>query len=224
MKTRRHSNEELVKIYIDNAELRANALPTLDEEGNVVSTEYRVEGYAVVFNSPTTITDWWGDEYTEEIAPTALNNTDMRDVCLFFNHDTYNSVPLARTSNGKGTLTLTVDERGLKISAPLDCDNNTQAKAIYSAIERGDITGMSFAFRVKDQAWTGLDSDNPVRYIKDISIIHEVSIVTYPAYKDTSINARSDNNGGNQLSPLEEARNAYNALLLEKEKTYTYFK
>lgn len=224
MKTRKHSNEELVRIYIDNAELRANSMPTLDEEGNVVSTEYRVEGYAVVFNSPTKIVDWWGDEYTEEIASTALNNTDMRDVCLFLNHDTNSSVPLARTSNGKGTLTLTVDERGLKISAPLDCDKNTQAKAVYSAIERGDVSGMSFAFRVKEQSWAGLDSDNPIRYIKDISIIHEVSIVTYPAYKETSISARSDNNGGNQLSPLEEARNAYNALLLEKEKTYTYFK
>ena len=77
----------------------------------------------------------------------------------------------------------------------------------YSAVKRGDIQGMSFTFRVKSQEWINLDSDVPTRRIKEISIVHEVSIVNFPAYPQTSVNARA-NGGETPYSPLEEAREA----------------
>lgn len=220
-----HRSEELVTLFNPDSESRAFEEYELREDG----TEDRdkpakkvIEGYAVVFNSPTEIHDYYG-RYTETIEETALRSTDMTDVALFFNHDMWAHVPLARSKKGKGTLSLTVDKKGLKIRTELDTEGNPQAKEIYSAIQRGDVTGMSFTFRVKSggDSWTGLRTDNPARTIKDISIIHEVSVVNYPAYKATSINARSED-GGNQFSPLAEARKAMDELELEKEKAKTF--
>lgn len=96
---------------------------------------------------------------------------------------------------------LTTDERGMEIRAQLDTENNADARALYSAVQRGDISGMSFMFGVDGEEWEELESDHPTRRIKSISTVVEVSAVTWPAYEATEIDARS-------VEALENARRA----------------
>ena len=191
---KRFSKNELVTRKF-NATFRASE----DEENSVI------EGTPIVFNQDTKIVDWAG-EFIERIDPHALDNADLKDIRLFINHDT-DQIALARTKNGRGTMSFNVDDEGLHIKASLDVENNSEARSLYSAIKRGDMDGMSFMFRIKTQEWQGLDTDMPVRIIKEISIVHEVSVVNFPAYPQTSIDARS-NSEETDYSPLEEARKA----------------
>lgn len=180
-----------------------------DEEGSII------EGTPIVFNQDTKIQDWAG-EFIERIDEHALDNADLKDIRLFINHDT-NKIALARTKNGKGTMSFYIDNEGLHIKANLDVENNSEAKSLYSAISRGDMDGMSFMFRIKSQEWLDIDSDLPTRVIKEISIVHEVSVVNFPAYPQTSIDAR-DNSEETEYSPLEEARKALSEETDKKNK------
>lgn len=113
-----------------------------DDRGNYI------EGRPVVYGKEADI----GGMFREEIVPGALDKTDLHDVCFLTNHD-LNRIPLARSRNNNktSTLQLTVDKEGLKIRAYLDTENNADARALYSAIERGDITGMSFMFWIEEE-------------------------------------------------------------------------
>ena len=166
-----------------------------------------IEGTPIVFNQETRISDWEG-EYIERIEPTALKNADMKDVRLFVNHD-INKIALARSKNGNenSTMRFDIDENGVNMVAQLDVENNAEAKSLYSAIKRGDMDGMSFMFRIAKDEWSDLDSDLPTRTIKEISIVHEVSVVNFPAYQQTSVNARSSEEA--ETSPLAEARKRF---------------
>lgn len=119
------------------------------------------------------------------------------------NHDS-RKIPLARSrnNNGNSTLTLTIDNVGLAFTASVDTENNPEARQLYSAIQRGDIDGMSYCFRIQEDRWTDLDQDMPTRHILKISKVFEISAVTFPAYEDTDINARSEQ------MVLESAREA----------------
>lgn len=193
MTKRKFSQNELVtRAYI--AEFRAS---DNEEEKGVI------EGTPIVFNQDARLRDWFGDEFIERIDPGALKNTDMKDVRLFVNHDT-NKIALARSKNGNGTMSFDVRDDGVHMRATLDVDNNAEARALYSAVQRGDMDGMSFMFRIAGEEWADLDSDCPIRTITDISIIHEVSVVNFPAYPQTSVSARSTEE--TEYSPLEEAR------------------
>ena len=101
---------------------------------------------------------------------------------------------------------LTVDDLGMGIRVNLDTENNAEARSLYSAVSRGDISGMSFMFGIRGEEWDNLDSDHPTRRIKDISTVVEVSAVTFPAYESTSIYARSKEALDNARSALESAR------------------
>lgn len=189
-----------------------------DEERGVI------EGTPIVFNQDTKLQSWDG-EYYERIDDHALDNANLDDVRLFINHDT-GKIALARSKRGSAnsTMNFTIDSEGLHIRAILDIDNNQEARALYSAIKRGDMDGMSFMFRIKDYEWRGLDTEIPTMIIKEISIVHEVSVVNFPAYPQTSINARSKDEE-TTTSPLVEARKAFaeetarsNELEIEKEK------
>ena len=149
--------------------------------------EYNVEGHAAVFNQTTNIGGW----FNEVIERGAFDDCDFSDVSFFINHN-IESIPLARSRkfNGNSTMELEVDEIGLYIRANLDIENNTEAKTVHSSISRGDIDGMSFAFRIKEQTWENLDSDMPTRRIQKIAKVFEVSAVNNPAYVDTDISAR----------------------------------
>lgn len=220
MTKRKNSQNELVtRAYV--AEFRASEEE--DERGVI-------EGTPIVFNQDTIIRDWAG-EFIERIDPKALDKTDMKDVRLFVNHD-LSKVALARSKNGNGTMSFTVDDKGLHMRAVLDIDNNAEARALYSAIQRGDVDGMSYGFRIRGQEWSDLDKDVPTRIITDISIVHEVSVVNMPAYQGTSVTARSSEE--TEYSALEEARRMHaeetakkstdNALEIEKLKNINRMK
>lgn len=167
-----------------------------------------IEGTPIVFNQSTKIKDWAG-EFIERIEPNAMKNADMKDVRLFVNHDV-NKIALARSKNGNenSTMSFSIDDEGVHMRAILDIDNNAEARALYSAIQRGDMDGMSFMFRIDKESWSDLDEGKiPTRTINSISIVHEVSVVNFPAYPQTSVSARSSEE--TEFSPLVEARRLY---------------
>ena len=180
-------------------ERRAYAFDVLAEEtesGNIIT------GRPIVYNSRTDL-----GYFDEIIESGALNNTDLTDVRFLVNHDT-SKIPLARSrrNNGNSTMQLMVDGDGMGIKVVLDTENNSEARSLYSAVQRGDITGMSFMFGVDDEEWEGLDTEHPTRHIRSISSVVEVSAVTFPAYESTEINARSKEALDNARSALESAR------------------
>lgn len=140
-----------------------------------------IEGMPIVFNSPTKI-----GSFNEVICSGALNDADMSDIKLLYNHDT-NKIPLARTPK---TMNFTVDQRGLNIVAELP--KTAEGNSIYTAIKRGDLSGMSFAFSVPDGG-DEFDINTKTRTINKIEKVHEVSITPFPAYEQTSIEARNKN-------------------------------
>ena len=160
-------------------------------------------GRPIVFGQKTDMR--WFDEV---IDAGALNGTDMTDVRFLVNHD-ISRVPLARSrrNNGNSTMQLTPDEKGLSLDwVDLDTENNMDARALYSAASRGDITGMSFMFSIDGESWENLESDHPTRHITKIGSIVEVSAVTFPAYDATEISARGKEALESARSALESAR------------------
>lgn len=160
---------------------------TVEKRGGQLGVEFRAQdekrtlaGYAAVFNSDTTI----GDYFIERIAPGAFDKSiadgDVRALC---NHDTGRVI--GRTKSG--TLRLSTDERGLKVE--IDVPDTADGRDLLTLVERGDISGMSFGFRVTKQEWdeTG---DLPVRTIQEVELF-EVSAVAFPAYDDTTLAKRS---------------------------------
>lgn len=142
-----------------------------------------LEGVAIVFDTPTTINDV-GGSYTEVIRSGALDGADISDVRLLYNHDT-NKIPLARTPK---TMELKTSAVGLEFKATLP--NTEEARGVYEAVKRGDLTGCSFAFTVPD----GGDEYDPAtntRTITQIKKVYECSVVPFPAYAETSVEARN---------------------------------
>lgn len=146
--------------------------------------ERTVEGYAVVFNAEADI-GW----FTEEIDRNAFRDTDMSDVYLLFNHDENNV--LAGTSNG--SLKMSIDDRGLFQSSEIV--DTTTGEDVFKLVKNGLIKKMSFAFAIDEndkeaEEWDRRDGKEH-RVIKRISKLFDVSLVTYPAYEQTSAYARS---------------------------------
>lgn len=161
-----------------------------------------ITGRPIVYNSRTNI-----GYYDEIIESGALDAADLTDVRFLVNHDV-SKIPLARSrrNNGSSTMHLVPDQDGMSIEVKLDTENNAEAKALKSAVQRGDITGMSFMFSVDDEEWEDLESDHPTRHIRKIGSVVEVSAVTFPAYDATEINARCREALDNARSALESAR------------------
>lgn len=146
-----------------------------------------VTGRPIVYNSRTDL-----GFFDEVIESGALDGADLRDVRFLVNHD-ISKIPLARSrnNNANSTMQLIPDFEGLAIRVNLDVKNNSDARNLYSAIERGDISGMSFMFSIDSEEWENLESDHPLRRIKKISNVVEVSAVTFPAYESTEISVRN---------------------------------
>ena len=144
----------------------------------------------------------------EVIDPGAVDeNTDLTDVPFLIGHVT-SMVPLARSRNNNenSTMQLKRVENGLEIRVDLDTDNNQDARTLYSAVKRGDITGMSFMFTVDKSMWEDEDSDNPIRRIMHIDKVFEVSAVAFPAYDETKLQAAGkDPTLESDEDPLESA-------------------
>lgn len=175
-----------------------------------------VEGTPIVYDSWTNL-GW----YDEMIDRGALADTDLRDVRFLVNHNT-DMIPLARSRNNNenSTMQMSIDnEVGMKIRVNLDTENNAEAKALYSAIERGDISGMSFMFTVDGDRWEDETSEHPKRHIERISKVFEVSAVTFPAYEATNISARGLADVlDNAKASLESVRAEKRAIELLKAK------
>ena len=166
------------EIRTFNFEVRAEQN---DEHGHFLT------GQPIVYGERTDL--GWYDEIIDD---GALAETDLRDVRFLVNHNT-DMIPLARSRNNNANSTMQMEivpMRGMNIRVDLDTENNTDAKSLYSAVSRGDITGMSFMFTVDSDIWEELDSEHPTRHIRSISKVFEVSAVTFPAYDATSIQAR----------------------------------
>ncbi len=152
-----------------------------EEHGKILT------GQPIVYDERTNL-GW----YDEIIDNGALAETDLRDVRFLVNHNT-DMIPLARSRNNNANSTMqmeVIDGKGMSIRVDLDTENNAEAKSLYSAVERGDISGMSFMFLVDGDSWEDVDTDHPTRHVRSIRKVLEVSAVTFPAYEATSIQAR----------------------------------
>ena len=169
-----------------NKETRAFNFEVRAEENEQHGTF--ITGTPIVFDQATDL-GW----YQETIARGALDETDLKDVRFLVGHNT-SMIPLARSRNNNenSTMQLTVNDGGMDIRVDLDTENNAEARALYSAVKRGDMTGMSFMFVVDKDSWDDIDSDYPKRTITGIRTVLEVSAVAFPAYPQTTIQAASE--------------------------------
>lgn len=182
-------SEREIRTMLGKVETRA------EEDGKIT-----LIGQPIVFNQRTNIADY----FEEEIAPEAVEESVLRDVCLLVNHD-FNGIPLARSRNNNANSNLRFTKSNYAVDMAADLDpKNPKAIELNSAVERGDIPGMSFAFIVDGEEWSNLDSDLPLRRITHISKIYEVSAVTWPAYEGTSI--QSERSLESELESLKKAR------------------
>lgn len=194
--------KKMVEQMADKMAERRSYMCEVRAEDGPGENERIIEGRPIVFGSRTDL--GWFDEI---IDAGALDNTDLTDVRFLVNHD-LSRIPLARSRNNNmnSTMQLRPNENGMDISARVDIGANADAKALDSAVRRGDISGMSFMFFVDADAWEDLESDHPTRHITSISRVVEVSAVTFPAYQATEIYARSNETLESARKTLESAR------------------
>lgn len=164
-----------------------------------------IKGYAVVFNQPETYS------YTEVISDKALDEADMSDVVLRYNHNDSFMV-LARTRNK--SLNLEVDDKGLMIDATLQ-DDITDHRNIYNAIKSGLIDKQSFAFVVEEDEY---DYDTDTRTITKISKLFDVSVVDQPFYNGTDVSIARDVNEDEFMARREELRKQHEEQLAEEQR------
>lgn len=139
-----------------------------------------LEGYFALFDNETEL---WPGAF-ESIDRKAFDNTLNGDIRALINHDT--TLVLGRTKSG--TLELETDEKGLKGRIKIN-ENDTDALNIYERVKRGDVSGNSFGFIINEED-TEYKEDGSVKWtIRDLELF-EVSVTTFPAYEETSIEAR----------------------------------
>ena len=142
----------------------------------------RIEGYFAVFNSVYEITP----DMTESVAPGAFSNTLDGDVRALIDHETM--YVLGR--NQAGTLELREDDKGLWGSILIN-PNDQDAMNLYSRVERGDVNQCSFGFEILSEEADFRD-DGTVHFTITEVRLHEVSVCTFPAYAETSVQARKE--------------------------------
>ena len=193
----------------DNREIRNLTFEVRAEENEQHGAH--LTGMAIVYGQ--VIQYGWRREVID--AGAVDGNTDLKDVRFLIGHNT-SMVPLARSRNNNenSTMQLTVTDEGMDIRVDLDTENNAEARALYSAVKRGDMTGMSFMFGVDKDSWDDIESDYPKRTVEHISRVLEVSAVAFPAYPQTSIQVASEGDAlDSAKASLESARQA-----LEEER------
>ena len=144
--------------------------------------EKRIEGYFAVFNSVYEITP----DMTESVAEGAFSNTLDGDVRALIDHETM--YVLGR--NQAGTLELREDDKGLWGSILIN-PNDQDAMNLYSRVERGDVNQCSFGFEILSEE-TDFRDDGTVHFTITEVRLHEVSVCTFPAYAETSVQARKE--------------------------------
>lgn len=182
-----------------------------NKETRAYSFEIRAEqadGKGRIFGTPI-VYDSWTDlgYFDEKIERGALDHTDLKDVRFLVNHDT-SMIPLARSRNNNenSTMQLIPTGEGMDMRTDLDIERNATASELYSALERGDISGMSFMFTIDGERWEDLETEHPKRTITSIGKVFEVSAVTFPAYESTTIGVRDTEALESAKSTLENVR------------------
>lgn len=194
------------EIRAFNFEVRAEEN---EERGHILT------GRPIVFGQRTDL-----GYYDEIIEASALSETDLKDVRFLLNHNT-DMVPMARSRNNNenSTMQMSVGPEGMDIRVDLDTENNADSRTLYSAVERGDLSGMSFMFSIDKDSWEDVDSEHPTRHIESIAKVFEVSAVTFPAYSQTSIQARGLSDAlESGLESLESARAEKRKIERHKQK------
>jgi hypothetical protein len=147
-----------------------------------------IGGYALRYNAPTKIVDWYGDEFLEEFAQGAFDESiQERTVKALWNHQV--SLPLGSTKSG--TLRFNHDAEGLNYD--VDLPGNSWGKDVHESVQRGDVDGSSFGFIAKEERWSVVDYEGvkmDKRTITRAELV-EVSPCTFPAYASSEINCRS---------------------------------
>jgi len=188
---------------MENKEIRRYDFEIRAEKTEQEKRGGQLTGLPIVFDQVTDL------GFCDEIIDRdALKDTDLKDVMFLVGHDT-SMIPLARSRNNNenSTMQMTVTERGMEIRVDLDTENNPRAAELYSAVQRGDITGMSFMFTVDKDEWDNPDGDHPTRRIMSIRKVYEVSAVAFPAYPQTNIQAASEGDTlDSARASLESAR------------------
>lgn len=191
---------ELDKTKRENLTFEIREMNTKDADGAV-----RVSGYASVFNKPS---ENLGG-FVERIKPGAFSETlkeNRSDPRLLWDHNS--QYVLGRRS--AGTLSLKEDEKGLFFEATLP--DTTYARDLKVLMERGDVREMSFGFNVMRDEWYDLDKPVVKRDVLEVRLI-EISIVSFPAYPQTSVKLRDLENVSEEEAEklrvyLETLRNA----------------
>lgn len=176
---------------IDNGERRTFSHPVELRESN---NEKFFEGYAAMFNSVADL-GW----FTEELAPGAFDGVMNDDVRGLFNHDP--DVVLGRTK--AGTMQVMKDERGMKYKIKYNAADPDHVR-VMEKIKRGDVSQSSFAFAIADETWERRNGKEH-RIIKRLEKWFDVAPVTYPAYSDTTVAARSFQQVNKQHQPDHSA-------------------
>jgi HK97 family phage prohead protease len=165
-----------------------------------------VSGYAIVFNSDSN--DLGG--FIERIDPNSLDGVvEKSDVLCLLNHNEDRGV-LARSNKGEGSLTLEIDEIGLKYT--FEAPNTALGDELLEGLRRGDISTSSFAFTVGKDSWSKLENGTYLRTINSINELFDVSPVYRAAYDATSVKADSRGLDAIKQKEKEELANYYKEL------------
>lgn len=165
---------------MDNLEIRSFNIELRNEPES-----RHIEGYGSVFNERSL--DLGG--FVEMIAPGAFDGVIERsDVKCYLDHNPEKGI-LARSRNGKGSLSLVIDEKGLRYE--FDAPHTNLGDEVVEGLKRGDYSQSSFAFTVDDEVWTKEADGSYLRTITKIGGLYDVSIVANPAYEGTSVALRS---------------------------------
>ena len=167
--------------------------------------EMVLEGTAIVFNKPATINTPTGS-YTEIIKRNALDGLKLNDTRLLVSHD-MNRIPLAKAPK---TMDIWTDNDGMHFRATLP--DTEEVRSVYTAVSRGDMSGVSFGFTVSDGSQ--YDVNTRTRTINKIDKVLEFSIVNYPAYAETSVEAR------NQMQDAEIRQQQINQAKINLNKLF----
>ncbi len=186
------NNKEIRSITEELAEVR------------LVGNSRKVEGYGIVFNSLSQ--DLGG--FREMILPEAVEGVlERSDILTLLNHDISRGV-LARSVNGKGTLNLSPDKKGVKYE--FEAPRFDLGDELIEGVKRGDIKGSSFGFAVAEEEWDYNNKPVPLRTIKKFDRIFDISPCYREAYKDTTVALRSLDEHKNTIKdkPPEDAKPA----------------
>lgn len=191
------------------SEYRTCKIETRVDEKQEGGKKLVLRGYPILFNTETSIYDFWYGEIRETILPTALNGTDLTNVYLITGHNIEPDKVLGRNNVN---MRMEVDDTGLFFECELP--NTQHARDIYNLIESGIVDGMSFGFTCSDE----VNEATMTRTITHIDELFEVTITPFPAYKEASVIVQKQRTKEEQEKLAKEQEEAQAREEAEKEQ------